>query len=230
MIQLYVLLVIFLITFFIIRSNNQKKARYIEPVIRQGDDLVVYAGKNEDSRFNTKTREAKHWYALTIIKNIQNYLMNDLKNNKKPKILILGVSLGSLTIHLLNQYKHINVTALDLYDDYFHIVKQYTPADRVKLIKADAKKFLKKDTNKYDYIVCDIFGIHYIPDFVVTNEFMTNIYKRLKKQGKLFINTKHVEHKRLNAVLKKSFPNYSIKNIPRFNYPTKKNSTITIVY
>jgi len=229
MIQFYILLVIFLITFFILRSNNQKEVRYIQPVIRQGDDLVVYSRKHEDSRFNTKTRKAKHWYARTIIKNINNDLMNDLKNNKKPNFLILGVSLGSLPIHLLNQYKHINVTAIDIYDDYFHIVRKYSPSDRIKLIKADAKKFIKKDTNKYDYIVCDIFGNDYVPDFVVTNEFMTNIYKRLKKQGKFFINTVRVEHKDLNAVLKQSFPNYSIKNIPRFK-DTKKSNTLTIVY
>ena len=86
MIPFYFLLVIIFITFFILRSNKQKKARYIEPVIRQGDDLVIYSGKNEDSRFNTKTKEAKHWYALTIINNIKNYLINDQKNNKRRKI------------------------------------------------------------------------------------------------------------------------------------------------
>jgi 2-polyprenyl-3-methyl-5-hydroxy-6-metoxy-1,4-benzoquinol methylase len=230
MIPFYFLLVIIFITFFILRSNKQKKARYIEPVIRQGDDLVIYSGKNEDSRFNTKTKEAKHWYALTIINNIKNYLINDQKNNKKPNILILGVSLGSIIIHLSNQYKHINITAIDLYDDYFHVVKKYAPSNIVKLLKADAKKFLKQNKNKYDYIICDIFGIDYVPDFVVTTDFMNGINNRLKKGGKFFINTKHVEHKRINRVLKKSFPNYSIKNIPRFNYPTKKNSTITIVY
>jgi spermidine synthase len=208
------------------KDSNQRK---IEPVIKDGDDLVVFAGENEDSRFNTKTKQAKHWYALTIIKNIENNLLNDQKNKKNPNILILGVALGSLTIHLLNKYKHINITAVDLYDDYFHIVRKYTPKDRLTLIKADAKDFLKEEKKKYDYIVIDLFGIDYVPDFVVKNDFMTNIYKRLNTPGNMYINTKHIEHKDLNNVLRKSFKKCSIKNIPRYTHKTEKNSTITIV-
>ena len=61
----YILIAIILIVALIYILQKQSNQRYIEPVIKDGDDLVVYAGKNEDSRFNTKTREANcHNFAL----------------------------------------------------------------------------------------------------------------------------------------------------------------------
>ena len=78
--------------------KNQYGGSVIDRVTDEGDDLVQYYKDVEYSRFNTITKEVKHWYAIQMMNII--YAKYDF--DKPIKILVLGVALGGVIIHLLN--------------------------------------------------------------------------------------------------------------------------------
>lgn len=187
-------------------------------IIKDGDDLVSYEYNNENSRFNTLTKECSHWYALKIC----NYIINDINNkdnkNYKYNILVLGVELGGIIIHLLNKLNNIHVTGIDISDKFFHIVKEYSPKDRLTLLKQDANEFIKNTKDDYNYIICDITIPEAItPPFVMENQFLKNINNKLHYGGSFLINTLTLDKTIISLRLKDAFPNCNVSINPKIH-------------
>jgi 2-polyprenyl-3-methyl-5-hydroxy-6-metoxy-1,4-benzoquinol methylase len=187
-------------------------------IIKDGDDLVSLEYYNENSRFNIVTKECKHWYALKIC----NYIINDINNNdnknNKYNILVLGVELGGIIIHLLNKLNNIHVTGIDISDTLFHIVSEYSPKDRLTLIKQDADEFVKNTKDKYNYVICDISIPEAItPPFVMSNQFLKNINNKLYDRGSFLINTATLDKTLISIRLKDAFPNCVVSINPRIH-------------
>jgi spermidine synthase len=179
---------------------------------------------SEYSRFNTKTKKAKHWYTQQMF----NYINNNYKKDEPIKILVLGVALGSVIIDLLDNFINANITGIDISDEFYEIVNFYSPKERLELIKTDAKEYVKNENIKYDVIICDIFDNIYLPDFVLDKEFLNNIYKKLKPNGKFLLNSIGISIDKLNSSFKDGFgDNCKITIIPR--YPGYEIDTYNIV-
>jgi len=170
-----------------------------------GDEIYQAVGNGEDSRFNYKTKEAVHWYNLEIIKNI-----NALKNKPNKKVLILGVAIGSIIIHLLNKDPNMHITGVDISDDNFDLVRKYSDQSRLTLIKDDANKYIYNTNEMYDVIVCDIFIIDQVPDFVLTEKFMKQINKLLLPRGKFILNSLYRNIESIKKLLYTSFDNCNV--------------------
>jgi len=167
-----------------------------------GDEIVeIVNGVGENSRFNYKTKECKHWYALLIC----NKILNSIENNKKYKILILGVALGGIIIHLLNKSKNIEIIGVDITDKNYDIVQKYSDNSRLKLIKDDAEIYMKNNNEKYDFIICDVFTEFSIPKFVTNKIFLNNINKSLVNNGYFLVNTIGISKDNLYSVFSDSF-------------------------
>lgn len=196
-----------------------------EPLI-DGEEIYVYVQNNkndtEHSRFNIKTKETTHEYALEIANNI-------LNNKKKyKKVLVLGVALGSLIVHLHNKDPEMIITGIDIEDTYFHVVEKYADKNRLRLLKQDAYEYVLKSKETYDLIVCDIFDIA-IPDFVLSKEFLKGINAILhSKHSKFILNTLDVDKKvNVKKKLQKIFKDYDItvinpKTVPNVLYVLDK--------
>jgi 2-polyprenyl-3-methyl-5-hydroxy-6-metoxy-1,4-benzoquinol methylase len=170
-----------------------------------GDDIVEIVseggGNGENSRFNYKTKECKHWYAITICDKI----LNSIEKNKKYKILVLGVALGGIIIHLLNKSKNIEIVGVDITDKNYDIVQKYSDNSRLKLIKDDAEIYMKNNNEKYDFIICDVFTEFSIPKFVTTTTFLNNIHRSLVNNGYFLINTIGINKDNLYNIYSDSF-------------------------
>ena len=165
----------------------------------EGDTIVQkYKDVGEYSRFNYKTKRSLHWYNLQIIDNIKKS-----KNNKK--ILMLGVALGGMIIHLLDEDKNIHITGVDISDENFPLVRKYSDVNRLVLIKEDAQRYIANSNKKYNIIICDLFIGLDMPDFVLTNKFLNKIRQMLLPSGQFYINT--VNRSNALSIIKQTFVN-----------------------
>jgi len=189
-----------------------------DEIIFDGDFIVqkIISKSNkkigEASRFNTKTKEVKHWYATQICSNI---LDNISDVNSPINILVLGVALGGIPIHLLHRLPSARVTGVDITGQYYEIIRNYAETDRLELIEADANEFVKNPEPKYDIIISDIFDDITMPDFVLSEDFLSNILAKLNPKGKFLLNSIGVSENKLQEILNKIFPNSDIKIIDR---------------
>ena len=79
-----------------------------------------------------------------------NRILNS-KNNKK--ILILGVALGGIIIHILNKDQYIHITGVDISDENFDLVREYSDVNRLILIKDDAETYINNTKSMYTFAV-----------------------------------------------------------------------------
>ena len=201
-----------------------------DEIVYDGDDIVQkistkdYINMGEASRFNIKTKEVKHWYTIQICNNIIDNLEN---KNKRIKILVLGVALGGILVHLLDKLPNAVGTGVDITSQYYHIVREYTDSNRLELIEADAKEFVKNSEQKFDIIIVDIFDNITVPEFVLTREFLNNIKNKLSPNGKFLINTIGIEIYKLREIFNSVFANASINIIDRPELPL--SNTVSII-
>jgi len=172
-----------------------------------GDDIVHVVNEGEYSRFNYKTKECKHWYSITIC----NKVLNSIYENRKYKILVLGVASGGIIIHLLNKDENIDIVGVDISDINYDIVRKYSDNSRLELIKEDAENYMKNNNEKYDFIICDIFNEIYVPKFVTTTTFLNNINKSLVNNGYFLINTIGINKDNLHDIFSNSFQSSNIE-------------------
>ena len=203
------ILVYIIILYIIIRllSNIYDNNRlHYDDYLIDGDEIYEKTGIGENSRFNYKTREAKHWYNLVIIDNI--FSMN-FKENKK--ILILGVALGGMIVHLLDKDKNIQITGVDIIDKNFSLVQKYSDQSRLTLVKEDANKYIFDTIDKYDVIICDIFEMDQMPDFILTYTFMKQLNTLLLPNGKFILNSIGKDNNLIMNLIDRSFDNHTIE-------------------
>ena len=204
-----------------------------DEIIYDGDYIVQKISTDDNqrlgeaSRFNTKTKEVKHWYATQMCNNI----IGDLLDKNKPiKILVLGVALGGILVHLLDKLPNAEGTGVDITSQYYHIIRKYTDINRVDLIEADANEFVKNPEPKFDIIISDIFDNITVPDFVLSKEFLNNIKNKLKPQGKFLINTIGIEINKLKELFNSIFPKASIVSIDIIDRPDLPlTNTVSII-
>src|SRR3990167_3638757 len=87
---------------------------------------------------------------------------------KSENVLILGYAGGTVAGLIRLIYGDIPITAVDIVD--------CEPTYGVNFIKADAKEYIKS-CPKFDVVIVDLFKDFGIPDFVLTNEFVTDLTK-----------------------------------------------------
>ena len=188
--------------------------------------MITDDGKliGEASRFNFKTKEVKHWYAIQITNGIYNAIANP---NAQVKILVLGIALGGILIHLLDKLPNSHVTGVDITSQYNSLVRKYADNTRLELIEADANEFVKTAEPKYDFIVCDIMDGVTLLNFVLSNEFLTNIKNKLNPNGMFLLNTIGISSDKLTNVLNSVFSYANISLTVRPGLPL--SNTISVV-
>lgn len=124
-------------------------------------------------------------------KALQNTASNFL--NEDNSVLVLGMGAGDVIKQLIHQYKSkAHITAVEIDPVIIEIaIKEFEilPTKSLEIIQKDAEGFLKYNNNCYDVIIVDLFTDIEIPDFVFNQNFITNIFNKLKSDGTVIFNT-----------------------------------------
>lgn len=124
----------------------------------------------------------------TIGKVIKNSFQN--KNLKEIKIVEIGCGPGYTTLIILDSNKRTKIIAVDneskMIKQAKEILKKFIDSNRVKLIKADALEFLKKQNSDSFDIFVSGFTLHNFPT-KFRDRVIKEIYRVLKSEG-IFVN------------------------------------------
>lgn len=114
----------------------------------------------------------------------------------QPKmILIAGLGGGSIPMTLNNLFPDAEIDVVEIDQAVVNVAKEFfffEENDKMKVTVSDARVFVKRAAlrgRKYDYIVLDAFGGDYIPEHLLTREFLSEVKSIMTVDGVLVANT-----------------------------------------
>ena len=124
------------------------------------------------------------------------YVMSALLFNPSPKkVLIIGLGGGTLSNSLLELFPDIEIDNVEIDPAVIRVALQYfdfNTTDKVKSYSQDGRIFIKRAKRKkqqYDFIILDAFNGEYIPEHLLTKEFLEETNSLLADNGVLVANT-----------------------------------------
>ncbi len=110
-------------------------------------------------------------------------------------ILVAGLGGGSIPMTLNNLFPEAKIDVVEIDQAVVNVAKEYfffEENDNMKVTVKDARVFVKRAAlrgKKYDYIVLDAFGGDYIPEHLLTREFLGEVKTIMAVDGVLVANT-----------------------------------------
>lgn len=114
----------------------------------------------------------------------------------EPKsILVAGLGGGSIPMTLNDLFPDAEIDVVEIDQAVVNVAKEFfffEENDKMKVTVSDARVFIKRASltgKKYDYIVLDAFGGDYIPEHLLTMEFLGEVKEIMSVEGVLVANT-----------------------------------------
>jgi len=118
-----------------------------------------------------------------------------LVNPEPTRILVAGLGGGSIPMTLTDLFPDAQIDVVEIDQAVYNVAKEYfffEESDRMDVTVADARVFVKRagiQNRQYDYIVLDAFTGDYIPEHLLTREFLQEVQEILSPDGVLVANT-----------------------------------------
>lgn len=118
-----------------------------------------------------------------------------LASHQPKSILIIGLGGGSLVQAFHSLAPEASITSVEIDDKVIKIAKKYfnLPTESWhKIVEKDGRIFVKREKlkgNSYDLVILDAFNGDYIPEHLMTLEFMKEVKAVLKDKGIVIANT-----------------------------------------
>jgi spermidine synthase len=152
-------------------------------------------------KFNVKSNKTRQSCFLKsqpeqLVFNYTKQLLTGLLVNPQPKrILIIGLGGGTMsnTLHKLLPESSIDNVEID--ESVIKVARQYfgfLENDQIKTYSQDGRVFVKRALLKkqeYDWIILDAFNGDYIPEHLMTKEYLEETKRLLSPKGILTANT-----------------------------------------
>lgn len=111
------------------------------------------------------------------------------------RVLNLGSAAGTIARSLTHFWDDIEVDAVELDPEVTAVGKELfdLPSERVHTYDGDARPWLQGTEEKYDAILLDAYRQPYIPFYLTTREFFTEVREHLNPGGVMLVNIGHPE-------------------------------------
>lgn len=124
----------------------------------------------------------------------------DLKTLDGSKVLILGFGLGSIPILLEKKGVQVNsFLGIEIDEEVLILANKYSSAKikaPIQLVCADAQHFVRSCSDKFDLVLIDVFLDDYIPEPILSAEFLEHLKAILMdKDSKVIMNTMYNDEK-----------------------------------
>lgn len=123
-------------------------------------------------------------------------LMAGVYLNPQPqKILVIGMGIGTVPTAFTKLYPDVSVDTVDIDPVVFKVAKEYfdfKESDRSHVFIQDGRMYVKhaiKKGLKYDIVILDAFNGDYIPEHLLTKEFLEEVKEILTPAGVIVSNT-----------------------------------------
>ena len=163
--------------------------------------LVEDKGDLRCLKFNVKSTKTQQScllksYPEQLVFNYTKLLLTGLFVNPDPqRILIIGLGGGTMsnTLHTLLPKSEIDNVEID--QSVINVARKYfgfLENDQIRSYSQDGRVFIKRALLKkqtYDWIILDAFNGDYIPEHLMTKEFLIEVQRLLSPQGIVTANT-----------------------------------------
>jgi len=189
--------------FAVLAMNLNLSAREIHKERSIYRNIVITENKGKRCmRFESRRRSVSNQACMKIrnpdrlVFEYTRSLMAGLGFNSQPKnILIIGLGGGSLPMAFRKILPESKVTSVEIDPAVVKLAKKYfnyQESEQIKTEIKDGRVFIKRAIKKkqqFDWIILDAFNGDYIPEHLLTVEFLTEAKTLLSKGGLLSANT-----------------------------------------
>lgn len=173
---------------------HKERSLYRNILVEDNDDLRCL-------RFNVKTSKSNQsCYDKTdpqrLVFNYTKLLFSGLLLNDAPQnILIIGLGGGTMSNTLHQLYPNAQITNVEIDPSVINVARKYfnfIENDKITSVVQDGRIFVKRaglKKQQYDWIILDAFNGDYIPEHLLTKEFLQETKQLLSNDGVLSANT-----------------------------------------
>lgn len=173
---------------------HQERSLYRNILVEDEDGLRCL-------KFHTRSTESQQSCYLKsqpekLVFNYTKLLMTSLLFNAQPeRILIVGLGGGTMSNTLAELYPQSTIDNIEIDPAVIKVARDYfgfLESDRIKTYAQDGRIFIKRALLKkqtYDWIILDAFNGDYIPEHLMTKEFLQEAKDLLSDNGILSANT-----------------------------------------
>jgi spermidine synthase len=157
-----------------------------------GERCMSFTGRNQTARQTCQSLADPHQFVFVYTK----MMMGALYLNPNPKkILMIGLGGGVLPTALAALFPDAKMDIVEIDPAVVKVAQQYFGFNRspqMEVIEEDGRVFIKragKAGRQYDLILLDAFDHQYIPEHLLTQEFLFEVKALLAADGVLAANT-----------------------------------------
>jgi len=173
---------------------HQERSLYRNILVEDNNDLRCL-------KFNTRSTQTQQSCFLKskpdhLVFNYTKLLMASLLFNTQPKrILIIGLGGGTMSNTLAQLYPQSDIDNIEIDPAVIKVARDYfgfLESNKIKTYAQDGRIFIKRALLKkesYDWIILDAFNGDYIPEHLMTEEFLQEAKALLSENGILSANT-----------------------------------------
>ena len=109
----------------------------------------------------------------------------------KKSMLILGSAAGGAARQSQVLLPDMQITGVDIDPAVHEVATKYFGVDpsKMRFVSRDARQFIERDRERYDFIILDLFANEYVPAHCITREFFSHVKAHLSEGGVVFVNT-----------------------------------------
>ena len=173
---------------------HTEKSLYRNIVVYEEDEqrCMSFTRRNQTARQTCQSLDDPNQFVFTYTK----MMMGALYLNPNPrKILMIGLGGGVLPTALGKMFPDAGIDIVEIDPAVVKVARQFfgfNPNPQVQMFEEDGRVFVKragKSGRRYDLIMLDAFDHEYIPEHLLTQEFLLEVKTLLTADGVLAANT-----------------------------------------
>lgn len=173
---------------------HTEKSLYRNIVVYEedGQRCMSFSQREQSARQTCKSLDDPQAFVFTYTK----MMMGALYLNPHPRhVLIIGLGGGVLPTALAQMYPDAAIDVVEIDPAVVSVAREFfgfATGPKLQVIEQDGRVFVKragKAGSQYDLILLDAFDHQYIPEHLLTQEFLLEVKKLLTADGVLAANT-----------------------------------------
>lgn len=177
------------------REIHQERSLYRNIIVTEDSNrrcmrftITQRRGQNQSCRFLDDPQKLVFPYAKMTLSSL-------LVQDNPERILIVGLGGGTLPDLYSALFPEAEIIISEIDDAVFRVARDYfdfTETDKIKVDIGDARVYIKRAglrNEKFDLVILDAFNGEYIPEHLMTREFLEEVKMLLTENGMVLSNT-----------------------------------------
>ncbi|HRD67025.1 MAG TPA: fused MFS/spermidine synthase [Candidatus Competibacter sp.] len=173
---------------------HTEKSLYRNIVVYEesGERCMSFTRRNQTTRQTCQFLSDPNQFVFTYTR----MMMGALYLNPHPrKVLVIGLGGGVLPMALARMFPDARIDIVEIDPAVVKVAQQFfgfNPSPQIQVFEEDGRVFVKragKSGRQYDLIMLDAFDHEYIPEHLLTQEFLFEVKALLTPDGVLAANT-----------------------------------------